>query len=268
MYLRISGLYADNFFQAPQGATPTPLKATTAEARFVLRVPEPRVNVHTRVSRTLFDGFAPSMAAVGGFDFSGKIHSLEGTAGYQRRSPRLGAGDQAGFASSIYGTGAYGVKVPGQLQVSVLGHYYDIYLHTLATDSRYYGAGGALRYRGFGYQFSPEIGATRSSWSSTIANENYRENSQWVAVRAVPTAAVWLYARYRRDLRDYTTTDLAASNWERADTRQHWTLAADIKLLRRLTWGVYYVTENAESTRDGRSFTTQLITSGLSYRLW
>lgn len=266
MHLRISGLLADNFFQAPRNAPAIQLRATSAEMRFLLRVPAPRVNVHARASQTFFDGFAPSVAAVGGFDFSGKVHVLEGTAGYQRRSPRLGAGDQAGFASSIYGTGSYGVKLPGELQLSVLGHYYDIYLHALATDSRYYGGGGALRYRGFGYQFSPEVAEVRSSWQSSLPNENYSERTRWAAVRAVPWSPVWLFARYRRDMRDYTTSIATGSNFGRRDTRDHWTVAADVRL-RRLTWSMYYTHEDAVSTRADRSFTSQLITSGLSYRI-
>jgi hypothetical protein len=268
MHMRLSGFYSDNFFQAPPDATPAQLLATSAEARFVLRIPEQRTNVHARVSRTLFDGFAPSTAVTGAFDANGKYHVLEATGGYQRRSPRLAAGDQTGFASSVYGSGAIGVKLPLQMQLSALGHYYDIYVHARATDNRFSGAGAALRYRGFGYRFSPEVGEVRSNWSSSIASENYQERAQWVSVRAVPVAPVWFHARYRRDTRHYTIPDESAGNFGRVDAREVWTLASDVRLGQRLTWGVYYTREDGTSSRAERTFRTQSITSGLSYRVW
>jgi hypothetical protein len=268
MHMRLSGFYSDNFFQAPPGAAPAQLLATSADARVVLRIPEQRTNVQARIGRTLFDGFAPSTAVTGGFDANGKYHVVEATGGYQRRSPRLGVGDQPGFASSVYASGAFGMKLPLQMQVSALGHYYDIYLHARATDSRFSGAGGALRYRGFGYRFSPEVGEVRSTWSSSIASENYRERAQWVSVRAVPVDPVWLHARYRRDNRHYTIPDESSSNFGRADAREVWTLATDVRLGGRLTWGMYYTLEDGTSSRTDRTFRTQSITSGLSYRVW
>lgn len=268
MHLRVSGFYSDNFFQAPREATPVELLATSAEARLVLRIPEQRTNVQARVSRTVFDGFAPSTAVIASYDANGRYHVLEGTGGYQRRSPRLGAGDQTGFASSVYGSGAFGLKLPLQMQLSALGHYYDIYLHARSVDSRFSGIGGALRYRGFGYRFSPEVGEVRSTWSSPIASENYLERAQWVSVRAIPVAPVWLHARFRRDDRRYSIPDASASNFGRVDTRDVWTFASDVRLGRRLTWGVYYNREEGSSTRADRTFTTQSITSGLSYRVW
>jgi hypothetical protein len=268
MHLRVSGFYSDNFFQAPPDEAPAELLATSAEARLVLRIPEQRTNVQARLSRTLFDGFAPSTAVIAAYDANGTYHVLEGTGGYQRRSPRLGAGDQTGFASSVYASGAVGVKLPLQMQLSALGHYYDIYQHARSVDSRFSGAGVALRYRGFGYRFSPEVGEVRSSWSSSIASENYRERAQWASVRAVPLTPVWLHARYRRNERRYTIADEASSNLGRVDTREVWTLATEFRLGRRLTWGVYYTREDGASTRADRTFTTQSVTSGLSYRVW
>ena len=267
MHVRVSAFYSDNFFQAPSYATPSELLATSADARVVLRIPEQRTNVQARVSRTVFDGFAPSTAIIGGFDANGTYHVLEATGGYQRRSPRLGIGDEPGFASSVYGSGSLGVKLPLQMQVSMLGHYYDIYVHARAMDSRFSGAGGALRYRGFGYRFSPEVGQMRSTWSSSIASENYLELSRWVSIRATPVAPVWLHARYRRDSRQYTVPEETSSNFGRVDAREVLTLVTDIKLGGRLTWGVYYTHEDGTSTRAGRTFTTQSITTGLSYRV-
>ena len=268
MHLRLSGFYSDNFFQAPFGATPAKLVATSADARVVLRTPEQGTNVHARVGRTVFDGFAPSTAVTGGFDSNGKYHVLEAIGGYQRRSPRLAVGDQPGFASSVYASGAFGMKLPLQLQVSALAHYYDIFVHARASDNQFAGAGGAIRFRGFGYRFSPEVGEVRSNWKSSIASEEYTEQAQWVSLRAVPIAPVWLHVRYRWDNRTYTIPDETSGNFGRADARKVWTIATDVRLGGRLTWGTYYTREDGTSSRTDRTFRTQSITSGLSYQVW
>lgn len=279
MHMRLSGFYSDNFFQAPSGGTPTEVLATSAEGRVLLRMGGPRATVYARAHRTEyhvhtrgdgaeFEGFGPSVAALVGFDWSGRRHSMQATGGYQRRSPRLAVGDQTEFANTVHAAGAYGVLLPGRLQVNLLGHYYDIYLNARGTQSQYYGGGGALRYRGFGFRFSPEVGRTQSRWLAPSASEQYGEQTQWVTLRVIPFAAVYLDARYREDVRAYTTGDRSASNFGREDTRAHWTVATDVRLTRRLWWGVYYAHEDARSTRPGRTFTTQSITSGLAYRVW
>jgi hypothetical protein len=268
MHMRLSGYYSDNFFQAPNGGTPTDMLATTAEARILMRARRPRLNVHARAHRTEFQGFAPSVAALGGFDWSGRRHSLQASGGYQRRSPRLGVGDETAFANTVHAAGAYGVGLPGRLQVSVLGHYYDIYSNARATHSQYYGAGGALRFRGFGFRFSPEVGRTDSRWVTPSASDQYGEQTRWVTLRAVPLARVYLDARYREDMRSYTIGDRGSSNFGREDRRAQWTIASDVRLTRRLWWGMYYTHEDGRSTRPGRTFATQSITSGLAYRVW
>jgi hypothetical protein len=268
LYFRLSGSYADNFFQAPRDGVPIELLASTAEARMVIRITNPRMNVRALVNGTTFDGFAPSVGALGGFDWVSGRHSAEASAGYQRRSPRLNAGDRTGFASIVHGTGTYGFRFPGEIQVNALGHYYDVYLHSQAAESRFYGGGGALRYRGFGYRFSPEVGGTYSRWDGPTTTENYDERMGWVSLRAAPSAALYLHVRYRYGLRTYLIDDAAANNFARADTRRHVTVAADVRLLPRLVWGVYYTYEDVVSTRTDRSFAAHSVMSGLSYRVW
>jgi hypothetical protein len=268
MHMRMSGFYSENFFQAPSGGTPVEMVAATAEARMLLRMRGPRLNVHARAHRTEYLGFAPSVAALGGFDWSGRWQSIEASGGYQRRSPRLSVGEQTEFANTVHGAGAYGVRLPGRLQVSALGHYYDMYLHARATQSQFYGVGGALRYRGFGYRLTPEVGHTESRLVAPSAAEEYRERTQWATLRAIPFVPVYVDARYRVDVRSYTIGDRAASNYGREDTRTHWTVSTDVRLGPRLWWGTYYTHQHGRSTRPGRTFTTQSITSGVAYRVW
>ncbi|HSA54082.1 MAG TPA: hypothetical protein VLE53_00190 [Gemmatimonadaceae bacterium] len=268
MHVRVSGSYSDNFFQAPTDGTPVELVASTGEARLVVRTGRPGLNLHARVNRTLFDGFDPSETASGGLDWTAGRHHAEVVAGRQTHSPRLMAGDRAGFADIDHASGGYGVRLPGAVEVSVLGQYYDIYLEARDTESRYYGTGGSLRYRGFGYRFSPEVGGMRSRWDGPIATENYQEQTQWLALRMVPAAPLYLFARYRYESRSYTIEDPAAGNYLREDRRRHLTLSLDARITGRLVWGIYYTREDVVSTRTDRGFTSQALASGLSYRVW
>lgn len=268
MHVRLSGSYFDNFFHVPSSGPETNLLASTAEARLLLRIENPRAHVYARVSGTAFDGYEPSKAVLGGFDWSGARHSVEATAGYQQRNPRLHVGDQPGFANVRHGTAAYGLVGPGRLQLSALAHYYDVALNAEAADNRFYGAGGALRYRGFGYRFAPEVGAMRSRWDAPREADAYDEHMFWLSLRAVPAAPLYLHTRYRRGMRVYVTGDPDAGNFEREDARHHVTLTWDLKLNRRLAWGGYYTYEEVHSTRSDRTLGTQSITSSISVRVW
>lgn len=268
MHLRVSGSYSDNFFQAPDDAAATELLASTIEARMLLRTGRRRLNVHARANRTSFDGFEPSLAVGGGVDWTVGPHNLEATVGSQRRSPRLMAGDQAGFADLDHAAASYGMRLPGALEISALGQYYDIYLHATQSESRFYGAGGSAQFRGFGYQFTPEVGRMRSRWKGPSVAGDYDEQTDWVALRMVPVAPMYLYVRYRQETRSYVVPDPAAGNFGRGDARRHWTASLDLRVTRRVGVGVYYTREDVSSTRAGRGFASQSLTSSLSYRLW
>lgn len=108
----------------------------------------------------------------------------------------------------------------------------------------------------------------RSRWEGGAESETYLEQTRWALIRAAPWSSVYLNVRYREDARSYTTSNPSASNYGREDTRGQWTVSADVRLNRRLAWGVYYTFDDGKSTRADRTFTTQSIISGLSYRIW
>lgn len=101
------------------------------------------------------------------------------------------------------------------------------------------------------------IVVTRSSESTTT--ETYDQ------ARSAPTDTVYLSLRYRMRQREYTTGDVASSNFDREDDRNQWTLSADWKMLPGLIWNLYYANETADSSREGRDFDTKVYLLGLTF---
>jgi hypothetical protein len=288
MHVRLSGAYADNFLQAPDAAATAELVSSTVESRLVLRTRRPTINAYVQASRTIswlfmtdsqcptsgsdlvcvFDGFEPDQAINWGVEMSaGRVH-LESRGGKQNRSPRLFGGDEADFATISWWEGGYGLTFPGRIQLNMVGHNNDVFLQTRRTENHYYGAGSSLRFRGFGYRFSPEIGAMRSFWKTPAAADNYEERTRWMSLRMIPFSALYLHVRYRLGQRLYSIDDPLAGNYGREDDRRNLTVSADLKLSRRVTWSIYHTHEGVSSTREERSFSTNYLTSGLSFRLW
>ena len=121
-------------------------------------------------------------------------------------------------------------------------------------------AGAAVRYRGFGPYFSPEIGFVAGQRDVENDAEDHSQNDMYLRVRSAVTPTIYLSGRYRHRIREYDTI-------AREDTRDQWTLAGDWRFHRFLGANVYVAIENADSTNANRAFDTETFGVGLSVRL-
>jgi hypothetical protein len=129
-----------------------------------------------------------------------------------------------------------------------------------------FGLGTAVRYRGFGSAFSPEVGLHWSRRHVQDGAEDLAQRELFVRLRWVPARGAYLGLRYRRRHRDYAVDDPLARNFGRKDTRQQWALSADLRPGARRSWRLYYAREGSDSTRASGVFTTQLLGVGLTVR--
>lgn len=115
--------------------------------------------------------------------------------------------------------------------------------------------------------FAPEIG---TAWGERVAvteAASYTEQEIYLKLRFSPIRRLAFDASVRDRDRFYGTTDLQSSNFDRHDTRQRWTLESRILITRKVAWDLTWSRLVGDSTRQGRSFTTNSFSSGLSLKL-
>jgi hypothetical protein len=266
--VRLSGVYFSNFAQAPPDQPQVDIVGAMTE--LLLTYPltaSGRAQAYGSVRLTVYDEFNPSTGTQGGLRWTEGVHHANANVAYLWRTPRFEFGDAGGFADVFRAQGLYAVRLPNRTELSAVADFYTESGGTMPErHGSAYDLGGALRYRGFGYRFSPEAGASLGQRIAGNDLESYGQRSLWTTLRMMPTDAIWLSVRYRNRRRAYSTDDLLAGNFERRDTRHHITLSTDVRLARSANWTTYYAYEVANSTRERRNFTAWLLTTGIGYR--
>ncbi|HKR66193.1 MAG TPA: hypothetical protein VJZ00_20860 [Thermoanaerobaculia bacterium] len=134
-------------------------------------------------------------------------------------------------------------------------------------DNDYTGGGASVRYRGFGWKFSPTVGFTTGKRKSDDDVESYDEDAWYVQVAYIPVPRLYLSLQYRDRKRDYSTSDIANRNFGRNDKRPQWSLVSSLRINPRFTGILYYANEDVTSSRAGRSFQDDLVILSLAVKL-
>lgn len=268
LLVEAGAVYSGNFFQAPEGERREGVRSGMGGVKVVLPFASGSY-VFSEANGTLYSEFDPSYNVLGGFGWSAWPHMVEGYAGYRAHTPRLDVGDTLGFADLLYMHGSYGVRPARVLQLEALVDYYnEAHGQQAERDNTFLSLGGALRYRGFGRLFSPELGAAFGNRDVAIDTEDLSERALWITARSTVSPMLSFRLRYRNRLREYSVDDVAASNFGREDQRHELTLATGLSLRDDLRWTIYYSYQHATSTRASRNFDAHQIRTGLEYRLW
>ncbi|KAB2957280.1 MAG: DUF560 domain-containing protein [Thermoanaerobaculia bacterium] len=266
--LRLNALFHDNLFQAPDSAPQEDVKGAQVEGR--LEGPIGAGGAWTgfaRLSYTDYDsGLDPSQTIVLGLRRGSRVHRLEVAAEYanDRPSVDLDVVDQADVARL---TGHYDLRPLDDWQFSLLGSLeQQRYARAAGRDNEFWSAAAALRYRGFGRGFSPEIGYGLGARDVDDPSQSYDQTEAWVRVISEPVEALYLALRYRLRQREYTVADALASNFGREDDRPQWSLTAAYRTGEHLLWNLYWAHESSDSSRAGVDFTTQTLVLGAGWR--
>jgi hypothetical protein len=262
--LRLNSLFFQNFFQAPEGSPQQDVDAWAGELR--LSGPLGPVEGYANLNYTTYDDpIDESQGVTAGLRSSGRTHGFDIFGEYLTNRPVGDVGDLVEQADIQRVGGEYSYRLTRDWQLSALGEYqqqdFDI---SQGKDNTFTDFGGAIRYRGFGSAFSPEIGATFGERDADDPNEDHDQRDLFLKIRSAPADWAYLSLRYRHRTRDYTIAHPLADNFDREDTRQQWTATADFRTGQYLTWNFYYSYEDAESTRVTREFTTSLFAAGVT----
>jgi hypothetical protein len=259
---RFNGMVLGNFFQAPEGQPTDDVNAMAAEVRLVARpaVLHP-LQTYMHLGAVDFETLGTSPGATIGTRLEGRPHSFDVALEFLQNRPSLELGDEFDEADTVRLFGDYSYRVTRDLELIALG---EIQQQTMqispARDNQFMAAGAAIRYRGFGSHFSPEIGFVTGQRDVENDAEDHSQNDMYVRVRSAVTPTVYLSGRYRHRVREYDTI-------LREDTRDQWTLSGDWRFHRFLAANVYVAIENADSSNASRAFDTETFGVGLSVRL-
>ena len=134
-------------------------------------------------------------------------------------------------------------------------------------DNEYTGIGANVRYRGFGWKFSPEVGFVNGKRKSDTAAESYDDDSWYAQLVYIPVPRLYLSLQYRDRTRDYTTNVPTDRNFRRNEDRPQWSLVSSLRINPRFTGILYYSNEDVSSSLPGRSFQDDLVIVSLAVKL-
>lgn len=265
--LRLYGFQYDNFFQAPDGEPQEEVTLTRVEGRFGARPSQG--SPFELYARGRFDSYSDGLdeawAVGGGLRFDRRPHRADLYFEHEEDRPVFDVGDEFDRANVLRLAGEYGYRLTEAWQVTGLAELrQEEFDQTTGKDNDFVSGGGALRYRGWGYDFSPELGVELGRRSADDPNEDHDQRDAWLKVRSIPFQDLYLSLRFRVRDREYTVGDPAASNFGREDDRRDVTLAADYTLLDWLGVNGYVAYEDAESTKETRTYDWLLAGIGLT----
>jgi hypothetical protein len=271
----------ENYFQAPQGQPDSVVQATGVRVRLISDVVR-RVGTELYVEggMTAYDAFLdPTFGFGAGLRGGrGRFH-LDLGAGYEFDLPRLDLDDTFARADVAQGRVEGSFNFGRALELTGMGRatwqavlFPELTPAADGPDPReewekftYLELEGRARTRVFGRLLSPEVGiGWGHPWNRETSVFIY-EQTQWqVQLRSAPLAPVYISVRYRVREREYSLAPEGSSNFGRLDRREQVAVGLDFQVASRLSWNVYYTTEDADSSRDGRSFRTRSITFGVT----
>lgn len=266
LQMRLFGASFDNFFQAPPGEPEDDVTSTRVEVRLYGRLREGGPwQLYGQAAFTSYEGDLDDATELGlGLVHDRHPHRFELFLQRQQDRPSFDVGDEFDRVDVDRLVLEYSYRLDSDWELTALGTFEDqSFQFTRGKDNEFPTIGGAVRYRGWGYGFSPEVGIELGDRDAVDPNEDHDQTDVWLKLRSTPTPRLYLSLRYRVRTRDYDIGLPGASNFGREDDRQQWTLAANIKALRHLSVDVYYAYEDAESTKASRNFTTSLVGVGL-----
>ncbi|MFQ5789067.1 MAG: hypothetical protein ACE5JI_01195, partial [Acidobacteriota bacterium] len=247
---RIFSVYHSNFLQATDGAPKEKVWANVFEVRVIRKLDELRegLGAYGVVAQTSYNAFDASRSIGAGLRLHDRPHSVSLVMrGYFNR-PAFFIRNELDTSNIFRLQGEYSYRFTPEIELKgLLDYYRQTYDMTKGLDNHTRFLGAAVRYRGFGYGFSPELGIRRGRQDTVADDNDYSQTELLVKVRSVASRTVYLSFRYRYRLRRYDTTLPGSRNFDRKDNRHAFRALATIRSGEHLLWEIYFARENADS---------------------
>lgn len=266
----VGSYYHSNYLQAPGGMPNQDVWANTFRLEVSGELDQVRLGLagYGVFDFTKYTTFESSPTFGGGLRMKEGRHSagVDVRASFNR--PGFFIGDQLDTSNLFRIEGEYGYRMTSDYEIKGLLEYYrQAYELSEAVDNHTRFIGGAVRYRGFGSRFSPEVGLRRGGQDAVDDNNDYSQTELLVTVRSAVSPKVYLGVRYRYRHRSYETTIPRESNFGRNDDRHNFRALVTIHSREDLSWEIYFARETADSIRTVRVFTTHSFGVALGFVL-
>lgn len=274
----VRGLVYDNFFRAPEDSLAQEVRAAGGQLRMIARA-TPSFGAYLELEYIVYDEVDPSSGITAGIRLDARRHRLdlhvetlrtvrwhEGPTEARRDRPAFQQGDDLDAADVLGVGGTYSLRVSEDWEVKSLGNFQRLSFDSLSSSTVSYGYGAALRYRGLGYAFSPEVGIATGERRATPSEADHTQRDVYVKLRSMPTSFAYLSARYRIRSRDYATALPSESNFGREDDRRQWAFTADLMAGDHFVFNVYHAMETTESTLQSRGYDSRVTSAGITLK--
>ena len=267
-YMRMGGIFHENFFQVPDGGPRRDVLAGVLEFRAEEKLGED--DTYRAYFRTDFYQFHQLGSSPGLLVGGGRIrgaHQFDISVAGQWRRPRFEYGDELEQANILGSSASYSLRILSTLDLIAIGEYsYDALKINTKLHGTSYDAGAAVRYGAFRRRLSAEVGVLQGARDLGDVQQ-YVNDTRYLQLRASAIPRTYLSVRYRTRIRDYSTSDSRSSNFGREDRRRQVTAYLDVKLWGNLMWNLSGGLEEAESTRVGGGFRSRQFGTTLSAML-
>jgi hypothetical protein len=267
-YMRMGGIFHENFFQAADDGPRRDVLAGVLELRGEEKLgTDSAYRAYFRTDLYQFQQLGISPGVLVGVGRIRGVNQFDLSVAGQWHRPRFDYGDELEQANIVAATGSYSLRIVSPLDLVALGEYsHDSLRINSALRGRSYEVGGALRYRAFRRRLTAEGGVIQGARDLNGLLQ-YVNDTAYVVLRTTAIPRTYISVRYRSRLREYTTDNAASGNFGREDRTEQVTAYLDLALGGNLVWNLSGGLERADSTKRGSSFRSRQFGSTLSVML-
>ena len=266
--LTVSGSVYDNFFRVAEDSLERSLYAGRVEGRVGIRPdPDAPLRLFAVGSWVEYEDLGGSPEVGLGIELVSRPHTLRIQGTYQDDRPAFDLGEVVRTADITHLVGNYAYRLTDDWEVGVEGQLAAFRFDSVPqNDSELSEIGGSLRWRGLGYELSPEVGASVGQRTADDPDLEYDRYRLYARLISIPVPDLYLSARYRFRHREYSVEDPLARNVGREDDGAQWTVSGAYDVSPRVTLQLYWDFLDNDSSRPSRTYTTQFLTLGLAVR--
>lgn len=261
--IRVSPMRFGNFFQAAGGAEEQDVTAVGFEFRFAYRpwTHPTDVYAHTEFVKFTSHGQRNTYGGRLGVAHYGDVHQFNAYLDRAENRASFDVGDTTatGDITTLDADYSYRLTPDWQLGVETRHERQRFSVGGTGRDNDYGAIGGSVRYRGFGWRFSPSIGYVTGERDVDNRVDSYDDSYWYAQLTYQPHQRVYTSLRYRDRKRDYQNVD-------REDDRDSWTATLVFTQNEHLSWLVYYSRENVTSNQPGRDFAWDALIGGVTWQ--